>query len=85
MTPNGHWLDQPRNIKFLWRGFLVVLAIVVVAEVAIALHPHFWIESLFGFHAVYGFVACAGMILFAKGLGLLLKRRDTYYREDGDA
>lgn len=85
MTPNGHWLDQPRSIKRLWRAFLVVLAIVVVAEWVIALHPHFSIDALFGFHAVYGFIACAGMILFAKGLGLLLKRRDTYYQEDGDA
>ena len=46
------------------------------------LHPHFAIDALFGFHAVYGFIACALMIVVAKGLGLLLKRSDRYYAKD---
>jgi len=82
MTTRDHWLDQPRNIKRLWRAFLLVLVLLVAAELGAALHPHFAIEALFGFHAIYGFLACAGMILFAKALGLLLKRGDTYYSGD---
>ena len=66
-------------MKRLWRLFLAVLVATVLAELVIALHPHFEVEALFGFHAWYGFIACAAMILAAKGLGLLLKRRDTYY------
>ncbi|MGA9394381.1 MAG: hypothetical protein WCA83_09665 [Azonexus sp.] len=83
MSPGKHWLDQPNNIKLLWRGFLLVLALTVVAEFAVRLHPHFEIEGLFGFHALYGFVACALMIVVAKGLGLFLKRPDSFYAEDG--
>jgi uncharacterized membrane protein YcjF (UPF0283 family) len=79
-----HWLDNPRNVKRLWRLFLAVLAATVLVELAIPLHPHFEVEALFGFHAWYGFAACAAMILVAKGLGLLLKRPDTYYAADGD-
>lgn len=79
-----HWLDNPRNVKRLWRLFLAVLAATVLVELAIPLHPHFEVEALFGFHAWYGFAACAAMILAAKGLGLLLKRPDTYYEADGD-
>ena len=79
-----HWLDDPRNVKQLWRLFLAVLAATVLAEFAIALHPHFEVEALFGFHAWYGFAACAAMILVAKGLGLLLKRPDTYYGADDE-
>ncbi|HUF80555.1 MAG TPA: hypothetical protein VMN03_05405 [Burkholderiales bacterium] len=75
----GHWLDEPRNVRLLWRIFLGVLAATVLAELAIELHPHFEIESLFGFHALYGFLACAAMIGVAKGLGSLLKRPDTHY------
>ncbi|HMM53758.1 MAG TPA: hypothetical protein PKC23_01935 [Candidatus Desulfobacillus sp.] len=71
-------------MKFLWHVYLAVLATTMLAEFVIALHPHFEIEFLFGFHAWYGFVACAAMILAAKGLGLLLKRPDTYYAADGD-
>lgn len=79
-----HWLDHPENVRKLWRGFLAVLALTVIAELSVHLHPHFEIEGLFGFHAWYGFIACAAMILVAKGLGLLLKRPDTYYDEDAE-
>ncbi len=79
-----HWLDDPRNVKRLWRLFLVVLAATVLAEFAVQLHPHFEVEALFGFHAWYGFLACTAMILVAKGLGLLLKRSDTYYGADDE-
>jgi hypothetical protein len=43
---------------------------------------HFAIEQIFGFYAVYGFAACAALILIAKALGYLIKRDQRYY--DGD-
>lgn len=76
-----HWLDEPRNVRRLWRGFLGVLALTVLVELGVALHPHFDVESLFGFHAWFGLAACAAMIVVAKGLALWLKRPDTYYDE----
>lgn len=79
MDDKPHWLDQPRNVKLLWRGFLVVLAITVLAEFFVPLHPHFEIESVFGFNAWFGFLGCAVMIIVAKALAVLLKRYDTYY------
>jgi hypothetical protein len=74
-----HWLDDPVNVQRLWRAALQVLALLVIAEAFITLHPHFAIDSLFGFHAWFGFLACAAMIGAAKLLGWLLKRRDDYY------
>jgi hypothetical protein len=79
MNDKPHWLDEPRNVRRLWRGFLVVLALTVLAELLVHLHPHFEIESVFGFNAWFGFLACAAMIVAAKALALLLKRPDTYY------
>lgn len=84
MDEKPHWLDQPRNVKLLWRGFLVVLVLTVLAEFLVPMHPHFAIESIFGFNAWYGFLVCALMIVVAKGLALLLKRPDTYYGKDND-
>jgi predicted nicotinamide N-methyase len=78
-----HWLDDPRHVKLLWRGFLVVLALTVLAETVIQLHPHFAIEAVFGFGAWFGFAACAAMIVGAKALALLLKRPDSYYDDGG--
>lgn len=81
MTPpdKTHWLDHPANVRRLYRGFWVVLALMVLAEALVHLHPHFGIDSVFGFHAWFGFGACAAMILVAKALALVLKRPDTYY------
>jgi hypothetical protein len=79
-----HWLDQPRNVKRLWRGFLVVLALTVLAQLLVHVHPHFEIESVFGFSAWFGFGACAAMIVVAKALALVLKRPDTYYGKRDD-
>lgn len=79
-----HWLDEPDNVKLLWRMFLGVLSLTVLAELVVTMHPHFEVESIFGFHAWFGFIACAAMIVAAKGLALLLKRPDTYYGEHDD-
>ncbi len=84
MSSRNHWLDAPRNVKRLWRAFLALLVLTVLAELVVTLHPHFEIEALPAFHAAYGFIACAAMIVAAKILGVLLKRPDTYYRADDE-
>jgi hypothetical protein len=84
MNSPGHWLDKPRNVRRLWHGFLAVLALTVLAEFFIPLHPHFDIEAVPAFHAAYGFLACAAMIVVAKAVGLILKRPDTYYGRDDE-
>jgi hypothetical protein len=76
---NDHWLVRPRTIRRLWQAFIAVLALTVLAEIAIEAHPHFAVERLFGFNALYGFLACAVLILVAKGIGIVLKRPDTSY------
>ena len=79
-----HWLTRPKTIKQLWVAFGAVLTASVLAELWIRSEPHFAIERIFGFHAVYGLLSCAVMIVAAKALGLLLKRPDTHYDERGD-
>lgn len=74
-----HWLDDPQHVKWLWRGFLAVLALTVLVEPFVDLHPHFEIEGWFAFHAWYGLLVCIAMIAFAKAIAVVLKRPDTYY------
>ena len=59
-------------------------ALTVLAGFFVPMHPHFALESIFGFNAWYGFLVCALMIGVAKGLALVLKRPDTYYGKDHD-
>lgn len=82
MDDKPHWLDQAHHVKLLWRGFLVVLALTVLAEFLVPLPAHFEIESIFGFNAWFGFAVCAAMIVAAKALALVLKRSDTYYGKE---
>lgn len=84
MDEKIHWLDQPRNEKLLSLGFLVALALTVLAEFFVPMHPHFEIESIFGFYAWYGLLGCALLVLVAKVLALVLQRPDTYYGKDHD-
>ena len=67
------------GVRRLWIAFIAVLVATVGAELLVSPEPHFAVERLFGWNAIYGFLACAAMILLAKALGLLIKRPDDYY------
>ena len=74
-----HWLYRPATRRRLsWAGG-VVLALSVASELLAHVHPAFGFDAWFGFNAVYGFLACVAMVLFARLLGLLVKRPDDYY------
>ncbi len=77
-----HWLYRPENRRPLWWGFILILGATVLAQVAIHVHGHFGFDGWFGFNAIYGFTSCALMVVFAKVLGLLLKRSEDYYASD---
>jgi len=79
-----HWLAQPQNIRRLWIAFAVVLAITVIAQLVIKVKGYFGIDGWFGFGAAFGFLSCLAMVLFAKGLGYVLKRPDDYYDRGSD-
>ena len=68
-------------IRRLWQVFIAMLALAVLAELFVSHEAHFAVERVFGAHAIYGFAACAALILIARALGLLLKRPDDYYRD----
>lgn len=65
----------------MWRTFIAILLLSVLAQLGVDAHPHFEMERLFGAYAIYGFVACAALILIARAIGLFLKRPDSYYRD----
>lgn len=77
-----HWLVRKSNIKKMWLGGCAILAILGFLDMVVHGHPRFGIDGVFGFHAWYGFVTCVVMIVFAKVLGHVLKRKDTYYDDE---
>lgn len=77
-----HWLVRPGIIRLLWIAFLLVLALSLLAGVFFDIHAYFPLAGTFAFHAWFGFATCIGIIVFAKALGRLLHRKDSYYERD---
>ena len=73
--------DNPRNVRRV--VFALVAACVILTGLDLVVHRHVshpW-EAMFGFYAVYGFVACVLLVLLAKEMRKLLIRREDYYDE----
>lgn len=76
---NDHWLVRRGTVRRLKAGFGVVLALVVLAQAVIMIKSYAGLDDWPGFAAVFGFLCCLLMVLLARALGALLKRRDDYY------
>ena len=76
---SDHWLVREGTIKQLWKWSIIGLVVLVLLDFLVTHHPHFGIDGTIGFNAWYGFISCVGLVLFAKLLGLILKKPDTYY------
>ena len=74
--------DNPRNVRRVVLG--LVGACVILAGLDLVLHRHVahpW-ETMFGFYAVYGFVACVLLVLLANEMRKLLIRKEDYYDDE---
>lgn len=82
--PNSQSLfERPRNIN-LMIGALVVSCIgLVLADFFYTNpHPHFDIETTFGFQAWVGFVAFVVVVFLGRLLRLLVSQPEDYYERD---
>jgi len=79
MIMKQHWLYLPATRRKLWIAGISILVLAVIAEFFIHLHAYFSIVKFVGFYAVYGFMSCVILIVIARLLGLLLKRKEDYY------
>lgn len=77
--PKKHWLVRPENIRKLIYLSAAVLAVVALLDFAIRSYAEFGIDGTLFFYSWYGFATCVGMVVFAKLLGIFLKREDSYY------
>ena len=76
---NPGFFEKPGTIKVLWVLLFGVCLLTLVPDFFIHRHPHFAYDDFFGFFAVLGFIACALLIIAAKGIGLMLKKKEDYY------
>ena len=79
MTPrqDKSWVE--RNVPLLFRALFGVCLALLAAELFYQHHPHFGIDGLPGFYAVFGFVAFVFIVFAGKGLRRLIMRNEDYY------
>jgi hypothetical protein len=77
-----HIFDKPRNVSLLLRCLYAICALLFILDFFLHRHvTHDW-ESLPGFYAIFGFVACVTLVLVANQMRKLLKRKEDYYHVD---
>ena len=79
---SDHWLVRPATITRLWWGGCILLAFTLLAEWMIPVKGYFGVDDWPAFGAVFGFFCCVLMVLAAKVLGLLVKRKEDYYNTE---
>ncbi len=74
--------DNPRNVSFVLRSLYIICILLVLLDFILHRHVvHDW-EHLTGFYALFGFIACVAIVLTAKQLRKILKRKEDYYDVD---
>ena len=74
-----HLFDDPKNVRFVVRALAVSCVLLVLADLVIHRHVVNPLESLFGFYAFFGFIACVVLVLLAKEMRKVLMRSEDYY------
>jgi len=81
MKEQPGFLDKAESIKKLLRVFYAICIGVLLFDLVYHRHvAHPW-ENLWGFYALFGFVAYVALVLAAKEMRKVLMRRETYYDE----
>ena len=75
------WIDEPGNVDKIVYALYAICAFLLVIDAWVPKHGPFAIEHWFGFYAFYGFIACVGLVIAAKGLRVILMRPEEFYDE----
>jgi predicted MFS family arabinose efflux permease len=73
------FMDSPKTQKRVRKYFFVSLGVLLLVDPFVSKHVHFSWEAVPAFYAVYGFIACVGLIFLAKLLRRLVQRKEDYY------
>tara|TARA_B100000315_G_C14578465_1_gene589172 strand:- start:1546 stop:1791 length:246 start_codon:yes stop_codon:yes gene_type:complete len=80
MKLSFQWVEKAGMLTRMWKFFVGVSVFLVAIDFVIP-HEHTYLifETIPGFSAVYGFVACTALVVFAKVLRKICKRDMKYY------
>lgn len=73
--------DKPENVSRLLNVFYALCIILVIADFILHRHIGFSWENIPAFYAIYGFVACVTLVVIAKKIRTMVRRKEDYYDE----
>jgi hypothetical protein len=80
--PRQHLFDNPRNVSLVVRSLYIICTLLFLLDFILHRHvTHEW-EGFTGFYALFGFFAYVTIVLTAKLLHKILKRKEGYYDVD---
>jgi len=82
MNEKRHMFDDEKNVRRVLKALVVVCILAAGADFIYHRHVVHPFESVWGFYAIYGFVACVILVLLAKEMRKLLMRDEDYYDRD---
>jgi len=74
-----HVFDKPENVRLLLRVFYGICGVLFILDFILPRHIYHPWEELWGFYAVFGFVACVVLVLVAKEMRKVVMRKEDYY------
>jgi uncharacterized membrane protein len=78
--PQPTWFERPNHVRWLVIGLVVVCLALVLADLFYENpHPHFKAETIFGFHAWFGFIAFVVIVFLGRLLRIIVSRPEDYY------
>jgi hypothetical protein len=76
--------DNPRNVRLVVRGLTGACILLLGLDFVVHRHLSHPLEELFGFYAIYGFVACVLLVLLAAEMRKLIMRDEAFYDREGE-
>ena len=73
------WVDKPGSADKLFKILAMVCALLFLSEFTFHKHVIVAVENIPGFYGIFGFVMFTALILVAKMLRTIIKRREDYY------
>ena len=74
--------DDAKNVRRVVLGLVIVCVALFVGDFLVHRHISHVAERLWGFYAIYGFVACVVLVLLATQMRRILMREEDYYDRD---
>lgn len=89
MSDDRRWLDEPRHVRWVAFALYLLCGLLFLTDLLYVKSAHFQFEKWLGFYGLFGFVVSFSLVLTAKELRRVLRRREDYYepldqdRDDG--